>query len=260
MISDSQLDSVLRSALKEDANRAVGSSNVTGQVRARMVHAIAKDSWSARRTKVLVSVAAATLALSAGGVALAAQTGLIRIHWDQVPLNAHVTPVTPVDMTASSPYETTVSAAEAKLGFHVQTLDGYSAATTPVNMPDGRTQSVVFHPPVTAVNGKSVGHNTGAVALYYSVSGDRIEIVEQMDPNGSGPLDVTIKQPYPPAPGLTKAAVETLGGTEYLVFRSPSNGAIVAIEWKTPDGVLMLINCNQALSTDAVVSLIQHLR
>jgi hypothetical protein len=257
MISDSQLDSVLRSVLKEDANRAVGSSNVTGQVRARMVHAIAKNSWSARRAKVLVSVAAATLALSAGGVALAAQTGLIRIHWDQVPLSG---PGTPVDMTASSPYETTVSAAEAKLGFHVQTLDGYSAATTPVNMPDGRTQSVVFHPPVIAVNGKSVAHNTGAVALYYSVSGDRIEIVEQMDPHGSGPFDVTIKQPYPPAPGLTKAAVETLGGTEYLVFRSPSNGAIVAIEWKTPDGVLMLINCNQALSTDAVVSLIQHLR
>ncbi len=257
MISDSQLDSGLRSALKEDANRAVGSSNVTGQVRARMVHGLAEDSWSARRARVLLSVAAATLALSVGGVAVAAGTGLIRIHWASAHLNGQATPI---DMTATNPYETTVSAAEAKLGFHVQKLDGYSAAKTPVNMPDGRTQSVVFHPPVTAINGKSVAHNTGAVALYYSVSGDRIEIVEQMDPNGSGPLDVTIKQFDQPIPDMTKAAVETIKGAEYLVFRSPSDSAIVAIEWKTRDGVLILINCNQPLSTDAVVSLIQHLR
>jgi len=256
MISDGQLDSVLRSALREDANRAVGSSNVTGQVRARMAHAIAKDSWPARRAKLLVIVAVATLALSVGWVAVAAETGLIRIHWAQAPLNGQGTPI---GVTASSPYETTVSAAEAKLGFHVQTLDGYAAAKTPVTMPDGRTQSVVFHPPVTAINGKSGAHNTGAVALYYSVSGDRIEIVEQMDPNGSGPLDVTIKQFDQPVPGLTKAAVETLGGDQYLVFRSPSDGAIVAIEWKTPEGVIVRINCSQPLNTDAVVSLIQHL-
>jgi hypothetical protein len=257
MISDSQLDSVLRSALREDANRAIGSSNVAGKVRARMAHTIAKDSWSVRRAKVLVSVMAATLALSVGGVALAAETGLIRIHWVQAPLNGQGTPI---DMTVSNPYETTVLAAEAKLGFHVQTLDGYAAAKTPVTMPDGRTQSVVFHPPVTAINGKSVAHNTGAVALYYTVSGDRIEIVEQMDPNGSGPLDVTLKQFEQPVPGLSKAAVERLGGAEYLVFRSPSNSAIVVVEWKTPGGVLMRINCgSQPLSTDAVLSLIQHL-
>jgi hypothetical protein len=256
MISDSQLDSVLRSVLKEDANKAIGSSNVTGRVRARMVHATAKDSWSTRPAKVLVGVAAATLALSAGGVAVASGSGLIRIHWIQVPLNGHVMPI---DMAASIPYETTVSAAEAKLRFHVQTLDGYSAANTPVRMPDGRTQSVVFHPPVTAVNGHAVAHNTGAVALYYTVNGDRIEIVEQIDPTGSGPLDVTIKRPDPPAPGMTKAAVETISGAEYLVFRSQSNGAIVAIEWKRPDGVLMLINCDQPVGTDSVVSLIQHL-
>jgi hypothetical protein len=256
MISDSQLDSVLRSALKEDANRAVGSINVTGQVRARMVHEIAKDSWPARRAKVLVSVAAAALALSAGGVAVAAGSGLIRIHWAPALLDG---PGTPVDMTASRPYETTVSEAEAKLGFQVQTLGGYAAAKTPVDMPDGRTQSVVFHPPVTAINGKSVAHNSGAVALYYTVSGDRIEIVEQMDPNGSGPLDVTIKQFDQPVPGVTRAAVESLGGAEYLVFRSPSNGGIVAVEWKMLDGVVVLINCNQPLGTDAVVSLIKHL-
>jgi hypothetical protein len=256
MISDSRLDSVLRSALKEDAHRAVGSSNVTGNVRARMVHSMAKDSLSARRARVLVSVAAATLALSAGGVALAAGTGLIRIHWIQVPLNAQGTPV---DMTASSAYETTVSGAETKLGFHMQTLAGYSAAKTPVTMPDGRTQSVVFHPPVTAINGKSVVHNTGAVALYYTVRDDRIEIVEQMDPNGAGPLDATIKQPDPPAQGMSTVAVERLGGAEYLVFRSPTNRAIVAIEWKTPDGVLLLITCDQPLSTDVVLTLIQHL-
>jgi hypothetical protein len=162
-------------------------------------------------------------------------------------------------MTASVPYETTVFAAEAKLRFHVQTLDGYSAAKTPVRMPDGRTQSVVFHPPVTAINGHAVAHNAGAVALYYAVNGDRIEIVEQMDPTGSGPLDVSIKRPEPPVPGMTKATVETISGAEYLVFRSPDNGAIVAIEWKTPDGVLMRINCDQPLGTDAVVSLIRHL-
>src|SRR5438067_2506724 len=139
MISDNQLDSVLRSVLKEDADSAIGSSNVTSRVRVRMVHAIAKGSRSARPRKVLVGVAAATLALSVSGIAVAAGTGLIRIHWVQVPLSGQGTPV---DMTPSSPYETTVSAAEAKLGFHVRTLDGYSAATTPVKMPDGHSQSV----------------------------------------------------------------------------------------------------------------------
>jgi hypothetical protein len=257
MISDNQLDSVLRSALREDANRAIGSSNVAGKVRVRLAHTITKDSWSVRRAKVLVSVAAATLALSVGGVALAAETGLIRIHLIQAPLNGQGNPI---DMTVSNSYETTVSAAEAKLGFHVQTLDGYAAAKTPVTMPDGRTQSVVFHPPVTAINRKSVTHNTGAAALYYTVNGDRIEIVEQMDPNGSGPLDVTLKQFYQPVPGLSNAAVERLGGADYLVLRSPSDGAIVAIEWKTSDGVIIMINCNQPLSTDAVFTLIQHLR
>lgn len=256
MISDSQLDSVVRSALREDVDSAVGSSNVSGRVHARMVQAIAKDSSSTRHAKVWVGVAGAMLALSVGGVALAAETGVIRIHWVQVPLNGQGIPV---DMTASSPYETTASAAEAKLGFHLQTLDGYSAAKTPVRMPDGRTQSVVFHPPVTAINGHSVAHNTGAVALYYTVNGDRIEIVEQMDPNGSGPLDVTLKRLDQPVPGMTKAAVETISGAQYLVFRSQSNGAVVAIEWKTPAGVLMRINCDQPLSTDAVLSLIQHL-
>jgi len=256
MISDSQLDSVLRSALREDANRAIGSSNVAGKVRARMAHTIAKDFWSVRPAKVLLSVTAATLALSLSGVALAAETGLIRIHWLQVPLNSQGTPI---DMTVSNPYETTVSVAEAKLGFHVQTLDGYSAAKTPVTTPDGRTQSVVFHPPVISINGKPIAHNSGAVALYYTVSGDRIEIVEQMDPNGSGPLDVFIKRFGQPVPGMSKAAVETLGGAQYLVLRSPSDGAIVAIEWKTSVGVLILINFNQPLSTDTVFALIQHL-
>jgi hypothetical protein len=90
--------------------------------------------------------------------------------------------------------------------------------------------------PVTAVNGQSVAHNTGAVALYYTVDCDRIEIVEEMDPRGAGPLDATIKQTDPPAPGISKAAVETIRRADYLVFRSVSNRAIVDIEWKTQNG------------------------
>jgi len=157
------------------------------------------------------------------------------------------------------PYDTTVAEAEQRLGFHVMTLDGYSAAKTPVKMPDGRMQSVVFHPPVTAINGQPIAHNTGAVGLYYTINGVRIEIVEQLDPRGSGPLDVDLKQPDSPVAGMSTIKVETINGAEYLVSRSPSNGGILSIAWKTSDGVLMRINCDRPLSTEAIANIIHHL-
>lgn len=257
MITESQLNSVLESVLRDDADAAVGSINISSRVRKEMARSGNVRFQPARRVGIVVGVAVAALALSAvAAVAVSSENSPIRIHWHRVPTSAQGTPV---DMTMEKPYETTVSEAEQRIGFHVMTLDGYSAAKTPVKMPDGRMQSVVFHPPVTAVNGQPIAHNTGAIGLYYTINGDRIEIVEQLDPNGSGPLDVHLKQPDHPVPGISTIKVETINGAEYLVSRSPSNGGIVGIEWKTSDGVLMRINCDRPLSTEVVVSVIHHL-
>jgi hypothetical protein len=205
-------------------------------------------------TLLLIAVSAA-LALLAG-TAVATSSGTIRIHSVRVPDRGVAKPV---DMAMATPYETSVSTAEAELGFHVQTLAAYPIAKTPVKMPGGRIQSIVFHPPVTAIDGRPIVHNTGAVGLYYTVHGTNIEIVEQMDPRGPGPLDVVLKQPGREDPRMPTIGIETIGGAEYLVSRSKSNRGIVMIEWKTTDGVLMRINCDRPLSTDLVASLIRHL-
>lgn len=267
MITDSQLDTALRSALREDADASVGSVDLIDRVRRLVLHAPTSRLRPSRRGGLVVGFAAAALALSVGGaVAVSSDSnglithevvnGLIRIHWVKVPYSGNAIPV---DVTMEKPYETTVAGAEAKLGFHVQTLDGYSAAKTPVKMPWGPTQSVVFHPPVTAINGKPIAHNTGAVGLYYEVNGVRVEINEQMDPNGPGPMDVTLKDVDRPVPDMPKVSIESIDGAQYLVFRSPKDGGITRIAWKTPDGVMMGINFNSTVNTAAAATLIQHL-
>jgi len=257
MITESQLNSVLESVLREDADTAVGSLNISSRVRAEMAGSSNVRFRPARRFGFVVGVAVAALALSAGAaVAVSSDNSPIRIHWHRVPTSGQGTPV---DMTMEKPFDTTVSEAEQRLGFHVMTLAGYSAAKTPVKMPDGRMQSVVFHPPVTAISGQPIAHNTGAVGLYYTVNGVRLEIVEQLDPRGSRPLDADLKQPDSPVPGMSIIKVETINGAEYLVSRSPSNGGVLDIEWKTRDGVLMRINCDRSLSTEAIANIINHL-
>jgi hypothetical protein len=262
---DIQLDSMLRSVFREDADAAVGSIDVTGSVRARMLHT--SRFRPSRRTKFVVGLAAAALTLSvAGALAVSSDTsgeithevvdGLIRLHWVRAPYSGAGTPV---DMTMEKPYETTVADAEAKLGFHVQTLDGYAAAKTPVKMPWGPMQGIVFRPPVTAVNGQPIVHSTGAVVLYYDVDGVGVQIGEQMDPKGPGPMDVRLKDPDRPAPEMLKASVETINGAQYLVFRSPKDGGISIIQWKTPNGVLMSVSWNHPVNTALVASLLQHL-
>jgi hypothetical protein len=145
MITDSQLDSMLRSVLREDADAAVGSINVTDRVRARMLHTSTARFRPSRRATVVIGLSAAALALSVGGAAaISSDTSFIRLHRVPAPYSGVGTPV---DMTMAKPYETTIAEAETVLGFHVQTLDGFLAAKTPVKSPDGRIQSVVFTRP-----------------------------------------------------------------------------------------------------------------
>ena len=104
MNTDSQLDLMLRSALREDADAAVGSIDVIGRVRARMLDTSSLRFRPSRRARFVVGFAAAALALSVGGaVAVSSDSmgvitqdvvdGLIRLHWVRAPYSGAATPL-----------------------------------------------------------------------------------------------------------------------------------------------------------------------
>ena len=256
MINDVGFDQMLGSALRRDAEAGFPiSASVLPAVKARLEQ---RAGGRGRRTVTALVLVGGVIALStATGVAVSSSNSPIHISWVKVPVSG---PGKPIEMTMEKPFETTVADAQARLGFHVLTLDGWPAARTPVKLLDGRTQSVVFHPSVTAIDGRPIKHSTGAVSLYYSVGDVRVEIVEQLDANGAGPMDVRLKQPDGPVPSMLKAAVETIDGAEYLVFRSPNDNRIQRVQWKTQEGVLIFMNISTSLDKATVSQIIKHLQ
>jgi hypothetical protein len=176
------------------------------------------------------AIAAALSLPLATGTGVAVSTGQIRIHW-QAPAAPPAGNGRSVSVQRQQPFETTLTDAERRIGFRLRTLSGYQPA---------QLNTVTFVPPVEAVDGAPRQHTSGAVDLVYSVNGTRVEIVEQVDPTGPGPLDVTLKKPglfeSPPA---AKPTVETFGGQEYLIFTI--QGRVAAMQWKPGQGAVMMI-------------------
>lgn len=245
MTSDStQFDRSLRAAMMADAARIDTGIDLRPRVRGRMA---AHNSKLSRGRLLAAASALAAVALTAGSaVAVSTGTGLIRVHRQHAPLYGvgkalNVVPPTPIT--------TTLPDAESRAGFHVRSLSGLSSA---------RLDQVEYHPPITQLNPKA----TGAVGLYYTVDGTPIGVGESLDPNGPGPMEVTLKRFDQPVPGMAKVSVETIDGSEYLVFRSASGGRVLSIAWKTTDGVLMRINSlapQTGLDDKMVIVLIHHL-
>jgi hypothetical protein len=186
MISDSQLDSVLRAALKEDANRAVGSSNVTGQVRARMVHA---RHWH-RAVAVPSSLAAVLLV---GAVVLAATSELsivLRYHpigW--LPTPGKLTAVGP----CSSLQGMALADVQRRVNFRVLTLGG----ATLVN--------AYYGPPCP-------GSSEANAHLLYEENGESFDLGETHAPEG--PITVDLKGTADRSPWR----IVTVNGNDYAVL------------------------------------------
>jgi hypothetical protein len=175
------------------------------------------------------AIAAALAAPIATGTGVVVSTNQIRIHWDGPSQTPGVGTVVRPQM--ERPFNTTVEDAQARIGFHVRTLSGYSKA---------RLDSVTFVPPVTAVDGKPIPHTSGAVRLGYKVGEDAVEIVQQNDPAGAGPMDVTFNRPgLFERPPTSVASVESSNGQDYLVFTI--KGRVAALEWKPGQGAVMII-------------------
>jgi hypothetical protein len=253
MIVKSDLsDEALRAAFAGDAAEVAGI-DVTSTVRARL--------YGRRRRGLVRAVPVPVVVIAAvilgGGTALAVgnATGLIRIHFQPAPLSG---PGAPVNVVLDPPFTTTVVDAQARGGFHVRVLTGLATTTLDV---------VRFVPPITSMNGQPFRHNSGAVDLSYTFGATTLEVVEQLDTDGAAaPLDVVFKQfpalPPDAAQRLIAPGVERINGNDYLVLRSIASGHIVAIEWKMPDGVIMLINVHSAdgVDTATATTLIEHLK
>ncbi|MDQ6747262.1 MAG: hypothetical protein M3010_04035, partial [Candidatus Dormibacteraeota bacterium] len=198
-----------------------GASDLTARVHRGME--------APRRHWARWAIAAALSLPIATGTGLAVSTGQVHIHWDHG--SAPADNGKAVTVQRQMPFRTTTTEAERQLGFHVQTLSGYAPA---------QLKEVTFIPPIIAINGKTNPHSTGAVDLVYTVSGTRVEVVEQLDPAGPGPLDVTLKQPglldRPPAAAPT---VQSFRGQDYLVFLIRDR--VASVHWKPAQGAVMMI-------------------
>ncbi|MDQ6945021.1 MAG: hypothetical protein M3256_01840 [Actinomycetota bacterium] len=258
MIRDEQ---TLRVVFQEDAMASIpATTDLTRAVRARMAVKLKRP----RRAWPLAVGGAALLAVGGGGVAATASgtvtldrgTSKIHIHWDRVPAVGAGKSVT---MTGAFdvPVTTTISGAEKRVGFHVRSVVGVA---------DAHLERTVYHFPITAVDGKTIPHNSGAVALDYTIDGKHLQIIEQLDPLGAGPMDVRLKQPNPPQSEALRSSVEMIGGAEYLAFRPPHENSIYAIQWKEKDAVLMRINAvvsgsgYAGVDEQVVLDVLEHLQ
>ncbi len=187
-----------------------------------------------RRVALILLPTAALVGALAGGtvVAVSSRTMPISVHRQVVP--AVTGSARGISVTGGRSVETTVANAGQLSGFDALTL----------HVPGAKLDKVTYHAPITSVDGKPIPHNSGAVALDYTLAaGQKVQLVEQRDSNGPGPMSVTVKQPNAPVPNLAQNQTEIIGGNEYFVTATADGSKVMGIQWKTSDGLIFRLNC-----------------
>lgn len=234
----------MRDLVQADSLEIQGSTvDLRPVVRDRM----AKSRLRPLRYRYGIAVVAAILVAVTigGGTALAVGTasGLIKIQWLRVPLLGQGKP-----LSGSVQDRQVVSLADAqtRVGFPIEVISGI----------DARLDRVEYQPPLLIeMNGQLAPHNTGAAVLYYTVGTVKLQVVEQLDAGGPGPLHLVLR-----GPSQSSIAVESIAGADRVVIRS-SSGQIATIEWKTPSNVILTINIESpgGIDSSSAATLIQHL-
>ena len=185
-----------------------------------------------RAALILLPASALVCALASGTVvALSSRTMPVSLHRQVVPASGSGRAIS---VTGGGSVETTLAKA-AQLG-------GFDALG--LHVPGATLDKVTYHAPITSVDGKPIPHNSGAVALDYTLAaGQKVQLVEQRDSNGPGPMSVTVKQPDAPVPNLAQNQTEIIDGNEYFVTATADGSKVLGIQWKTSDGLIFRLNC-----------------
>ena len=219
---DQALEQLLRSALAEDAARAIPgpSSEVRRRVRAGMER---RRRRPGRRLVLALVAVAAALALATG---VAVATGVVNQRIVEVPRDVWLQHFaqqhhgTTGKGSAQPLQPASVAEAQRRAGCHVHTLNGLQGA----ELTSSYSTTVVFRD----------GSVEPEVELEYRVGDVRVIIVEVRDPNPGTPLEV---------PGVLRppSHIETIGGSQYL-FGEASNGQVFYVQFKTTDGIVFSVN------------------
>ncbi len=241
-------EAAIRALVRVDSLAIDSTVDVMPVVRGRVARLVNRP-W---RYRYGVSFGMAILvAITVGGVtalAVGSASGVIQIQWQRVPLLGLAKPLS---ASVQNREVTSLAGAQVRVGFPVEVFSGI----------DAHLDRVEYQPPLMIeVNGQVAPHNTGAAVLYYTFGTTRLQVVEQLDSAGSGPLHVVLKAPPPSARDASTIRVEAIAGSDRVVTRS-SSGQIVAVEWKNLGNVIVRINVESPVGIDSstAASLILHL-
>jgi len=241
-------EAAIRALVQVDSLAIDSTVDVSHAVRDRVARSLTRP-WRYRYGVAFVT--AILVAITVGGVtaiAVGSASGLIQIQWLRVPLLGQGKPLS---ASVQNREVTSLADAQTRVGFPVEVISGIEA----------HLDRVEYQPPLMMeVNGQVAPHNTGAVVLYYTLGPTRLQVVEQLDSAGPGPLHVVLKSPPPSAEDASSIGVEPVAGADRVVTRS-SRGQIVALEWKTLANVIITINVEPPVGIDSstAASLILHL-
>ncbi|MDQ6771650.1 MAG: hypothetical protein M3024_01465 [Candidatus Dormibacteraeota bacterium] len=219
---------------------------------------------SRRAIWVVGMAAAATLAGTVVVSAVNVQNFPARLHLLQPParLDAPVDkaarrgqevgkPAAPAAKQGAQP--TTLASAEQSFGTHVLTVRG----------PGAQLKAVYFQPASRVEAGAKPGSKSqpDSVSLIYTYAGTTAEIQETID-NSPAPLTVdAIDQNGPTiksGQGLGPVAVESVGGSDYVVGRTSGGALVEWVIWKTGGGVVVMVHFDNGIDHQKAFDFATH--
>ncbi len=210
------------SLLKAELNTVAVPPSAWARLAQRITKKAPRRAW---RWTVSAALAGAAVVLAAAAAfAVSSLTGHIVIHRVPAALSG---PGKLVPNSIKAPFRTTLADAQQRAGFTALTLTGDNRASL---------QQVLYAP--------SAKGSRGSIDLVYEIAGAKVQVVELLDTRGSdAPLDVYLKD-YPSGlaglgSSVDKDTIEVIGGSEYLLLRSPDGSRTDMVVWKTAAGVVV---------------------